>query len=198
MERLGLPALFTIALIESAGIPLPIPYYLLLMNAGVSHRSSLLAGAVVVVVCGTATILGSLGLFALTRLRGSWLLGRYSTYLGLGESRMNRMRAWYSRHGRSAVFFGRLIPGLETPTTVVAGITMVPWLQFAVSATAAAAITSTAYYCLGSLLADGTARLIARMAGFLVSAPLWLLIFAAVLVAAFAGLRAWHWFPTRR
>ena len=198
MDQLELPALFVVTLAESAGIPLPLPYYLLLVYAGIRHRSSLWAGVTAVAACCLAITLGAFMLFALIRCWGPPFARKSGRYLGRSLVHVDRTQAWFTRHRRSAVFVGRLIPGLETSTTAVAGIMRVPWTQFLVSAGAAAVITSTAYYSIGSLFGDVATRLITRMATYHPAAPLWAVFVGATLLLASACLWARHRTLTRR
>jgi membrane protein DedA with SNARE-associated domain len=147
-----LPALFVFLLIEEAGVPLLFPGDTLIMAAGARPDRTLAGALLVLAAASSAAALGSSVLYALVRRGGRPLLVRYGRFLHLSERRVATMEGWFRRHGALAIVVGRLVPGLRTPTTVMAGLFGVPYRTFAPATAVAALLWAAAYYLLGALL----------------------------------------------
>jgi membrane protein DedA with SNARE-associated domain len=137
--------------IEEAGIPLFFPGDVLVMAAGVRDRTFLNA-VVVCLVAALATSVGSSILFSIVRRKGRPFLYRYGRYLHLNESRIERLARWFRKHGAMAIVIGRVVPGMRTPTTVMAGLFDVPYRTFAPATTLAGVIWALMYFYLGVAL----------------------------------------------
>ena len=59
---------------------------------------------------------------------------------------------WFSRHGRSSIFFGRLIPGVRSLISLPAGTTRMPLLTFSLFTIAGTLVWSTVLVSLGAAL----------------------------------------------
>jgi membrane protein DedA with SNARE-associated domain len=147
-ELLGM---FAFIGIEEAGIPLFFPGDTLVIAAGVRDRSPLNA-LVVCVVAALATSVGSSILYAVVRRKGRPFLDRHARLLHLDEGRIERMAGWFRRHGAIAIVVGRVVPGMRTPTTVMAGLSGVPYRTFAPATTVAGLIWAALYFYLGVAL----------------------------------------------
>ena len=159
----------------------PIPSEVILPLAGfIAQRGDM--NIVLVIVLSTAGAwLGALVLYGL----GAWL----------GEERAVRLLAklplvdredfekasdWFSRHGRPAVFFGRLIPGVRSLISLPAGAQRMPLLTFSAFTLAGSAVWNSLLVLLGAAL--GTQyELLDRYSAYLDYA-----VYAAV-----AGLIGW-------
>ena len=145
-------ALFFLVLIEEAGVPIPIPGDTLVMLAGLERHKTVTYVAAVIGFSSLAVFIGSSLLFLLVRRGGRPLLEKYGKFLHLNQRRLDRIERWVARRGRFALIFGRLIPGLRMPTTVMAGLSGVPYSVFAPTAAVAALFWATFYFALGALL----------------------------------------------
>lgn len=111
----------------------------------------------------------NLGLVVITSTLGAWVGALLLYWLGvaLGLDRSIRMLArlplvdredfekaagWFSRHGRSAVFFGRLIPGVRSLISLPAGAARMNLLVFSAFTLAGSAIWNTLLIGLGAAL----------------------------------------------
>jgi membrane protein DedA with SNARE-associated domain len=119
----------------------------------------------------------------------------YSLGAWLGEDRAIRLLAklplvdredfekaseWFSRHGRPAVFFGRLIPGVRSLISLPAGAQRMSLLTFSLFTVAGSAVWNSLLVLLGAAL--GTQyELIDRYSAYLDYA----------VYAAIAGLLGW-------
>jgi membrane protein DedA with SNARE-associated domain len=145
------PGLFIFLAIEEAGVPLPLPGDTLIMYAGVRSRSGDTIAALAIVLVALAAMLGSSALYWLARRGGRPALARYGRFLHLHPERVDRMEVRFHRWGVWAIIFGRLIPGLRTPTSVMAGLFGVSYRIFAPCTALSALLWTLFYFYLGAL-----------------------------------------------
>lgn len=144
--------LFLMILIEEAGIPIPIPGDALIVIAGLEPHRGPLYAIHVIAVSSTAVFLGSSLLYLVSRKGGRPFFRRYGRYILLDEPRLAKTEGWFTRWGRLAIIFGRLIPGLRIPTTIMAGISAVPPATYFPTAAVAGVIWSAVFFFLGALV----------------------------------------------
>jgi len=145
------PGLFCFLLIEEAGVPLPLPGDTLIMYAGVRSRGGDTNALLAIGLVAAAATLGSSALYWLARRGGRTALARYGRFLHLQPGRVDRMEARFRRWGVWAIILGRLIPGLRTPTSVMAGLFRVPYRVFAPCTALSALLWTLFYFYLGAL-----------------------------------------------
>jgi len=146
------PTLFGLILIEEMGVPLPLPGDMLIAYAGGRPGRSPLDAMAIIGTVALATAIGSSLLFLLARRYGPWMVGKAHRVLHLRPERVTRMQVWFRERGAVAIVLGRLIPGLRTPTSVMAGLARVPYRVFAPSTMLAAIIWAAFYYYAGDTL----------------------------------------------
>lgn len=111
----------------------PIPSEVVLPLAGVLAGTGDLDLVLLIVLSTLGAYLGALVLYAL----GAWA-GLERSIRGLSKLPLvdredfERAAGWFSRHGRSAVFFGRFIPGVRSLISLPAGAERMPLLSFSV------------------------------------------------------------------
>jgi membrane protein DedA with SNARE-associated domain len=71
---------------------------------------------------------------------GREFVHRHGRWVHLGPERFARAEAWFDRHGRPAVFFGRLTPLVRSFISIPAGVLDYPFRPYVVLTTAASAI----------------------------------------------------------
>ena len=145
-EALGL---FLFLLIEEAGVPLLFPGDVLIIAAGARPDRTPDRVLLVLGSAALASTMGSSLLYLLARCGGRPLLERYGRFLHLSEGRLATVERWAERHGAPAIVLGRLIPGLRTPTTIMAGIALIPYRTFAPATALAAVLWAASYYAIG-------------------------------------------------
>lgn len=150
-EAIGL---FLFLLIEEAGVPLLFPGDVLIIAAGARPARTLEGALLVLGAAVLASTAGSSFLYVLARRGGRPLLERYGRYLHVSEKRLATVERWAERHGAPAIVVGRLIPGLRTPTTVMAGIALIPYRTFLPATACAAVLWAAGYYAIG-VFAEG-------------------------------------------
>ncbi len=120
VSNYGLIAIFTVILLESAGLPLP-GETMLLTGAVLAGNGKGLDIFAVVATATAAAILGdNLGFWVGRRCRLKLLL-RYGRYVHLDGSKLKLGQYLFLRHGGKIVFFGRFVALLRTFAAVLAG-----------------------------------------------------------------------------
>ncbi len=145
--------LFLLMLVESAGIPLPLPGDSFVALAATRQHFSLGYEALVTSVILAGTLIGATILFFISRAGGRPLLERYGKYILLEQKRLHQVENWFRRSGRWVIIAGWLIPGLRIPTVVMAGLSGMPYFAFLPMAALACFIWTTLYFWIGVLLA---------------------------------------------
>jgi undecaprenyl-diphosphatase len=152
--------------------------------AGFLAAEGVLRVAVLLPVVCTAAILGNFVGFALGWwLRGVWIL-RHGGRFGLRAERVERVEAFFRRHGGMAVLLGRFSPPLRAGVPFVAGASQVSLRTFAFYTVVGGMLWGTGAVLLG-YLAGSSWRTVERWAG---RADLIVLA-----VAALAAVLAYRW-----
>jgi membrane protein DedA with SNARE-associated domain len=103
----------------------PIPSEVILPLAGFLSQRGDLNRELVVVTSTLGAYVGGLLLYALGAALGLERSIRWLSKLPLVDrSDFEKAADWFSRHGRAAVFFGRLIPGVRSLISLPAGATI--------------------------------------------------------------------------
>jgi len=125
LQAWGPAGVFVLAVIDSAGLPLPVGVDALLVTVAVlDRRAAWLAAALAV----AGSMVGCLFLFFLARKGGMYYLDKH-TQAGRGA----RLREWFRRYGLLTVFVPALLP-VPLPVKVpilCAGALGVPVIRFA-------------------------------------------------------------------
>ncbi|MCC3313802.1 DedA family protein [Nocardia africana] len=155
----GLVAIVVLMAAESACIPIPSEVTMLL---GGALAAGAVGGAhpnlVAVIVAGT---LGNVAGSYLAWLAGRWggrpALHRWGRYVLLRTEEVDRAQEWFDRHGRAAVFWARLLPGIRTFISLPAGIAEMPGMRFGIY-TVAGCLPWTAALAIGGYFAGANWR----------------------------------------
>jgi len=83
--------------------------------------------------------------------RRAWV-ERHGKWLTLGARDLDRAQAWFRRHGRTALFVGRMMPGVRTLTSLPAGFTGMPLALFLLYSAAGTLIWTAALAYAGVVL----------------------------------------------
>jgi membrane protein DedA with SNARE-associated domain len=140
----------------------PIPSEVIVPLAGylVSRGELMFVG---VVVAGTlGAVLGALLLYALGRKLGERRLkefaDRHGRWLTLSRRDLDRAKRWFDRHGMTAVFFCRLVPGLRSLISIPAGIARMNFALFLACTIIGSALWTAALAWVGYLLGSNFDR----------------------------------------
>jgi membrane protein DedA with SNARE-associated domain len=188
LQRYGAPASLALLYIEESGIPLPIPgdvyvVYLGSLSAGSPPRwIASLFGIIAVVIAG------STNLYLVSRRWGSRLLEhRLGAVLHLDPQRLARVRSWFDRWGPLVIIFGRHVPGLRIPITVVAGTFRVRYLTFVASVAISTAIWASFWLVLGAKYGRSATSFFAQNSWAYVA-----VVVAIIVVLAYFLVRLWR------
>jgi membrane protein DedA with SNARE-associated domain len=188
LRRFGAAASLALLYLEESGVPSPLPG-----DVYVAYLGTLAAGSVVRSVAAwlgivAAVTAGSSNLYLVSRRWGHRLVEhRLAAALHVDRDRLLMAERWMARWGPLAIIFGRHLPGLRIPITVMAGVLEVPYRVFAASVAVSTAIWAGVWIVL-------TARFGARVAGWLGPRP-WLslpVVALGGLLFAYGALRVWR------
>jgi membrane protein DedA with SNARE-associated domain len=173
----GYAAIFTIVMLESAGVPLPGETILVSAAAYAGNKHSLDIRYVIgAAACGA--ILGDNIGFWVGREFGASLISRWGYLVGLDERKRKLGQYLFARHGGKIVFFGRFVALLRAFAALLAGANGLSPVRFLVFNAAGGIVWATAFGLGGYLLGES----IHRIAGpFGWAALIAALVFALVL-----------------
>ena len=132
MDKLGLVGVALMMFLENV-FP-PIPSELIMPAAGFAAAIGELS-LISVIIAGTiGSVLGALPLYYLgSRLDETRLIRlteRYGKYLLITPKDIISAQAWFDRHGKTVVFFGRMIPAIRSLISIPAGMARMSLLPF--------------------------------------------------------------------
>ncbi len=140
---------------EESGVPMPVPGDFFVMYVGRQTGGQLLPLLAAWVALITAVVLGSTNLYLLARRFGRhWVEGRLGRIIHLTPERVARAEQAFRRWGVLAIVFGRHIPGLRVPITVVAGTLRTPYPVFAASVAVSTAVWAGVFLIVGVTIGD--------------------------------------------
>lgn len=154
MQTMGYPGIGLLMFLEN--IFPPIPSELIMPAAGFAATSGGLTlwGAILAGIIGS--VLGQLPLYYLGRVVGRRRLKRWADkhgrWLMVSASSIDRADAAFNRHGKAAVFFCRVVPGLRSLISIPAGIAKMNLATFLLWTTLGTSIWTSALTTLGYVL----------------------------------------------
>jgi membrane protein DedA with SNARE-associated domain len=156
VESLGYIGLVLMVALENVFPPIPSEIVLPLAGFLTGQGRMWFPGAVLAATCGSligAVILYYAGYYfgehrvrALTRRFGKWAM--------ISEADIDKADDWFDRHGRKAVFLGRLFPVVRSLISIPAGIRQMHLGTFLVYTAAGSSIWNTLLIGVGWLLGD--------------------------------------------
>ncbi|HEX4815114.1 MAG TPA: DedA family protein [Nonomuraea sp.] len=153
MEALGAPGAGLAIALENLFPPLPSEVILPLSGFTASRGEMDLLD---VLVCTTlGSVLGALALYWVGALLGRERVLALAARLPLVKAAdIEKTEAWFLRHGRKTVFFGRMIPVFRSLISVPAGVQRMPLPTFTLLTTAGSLIWNTIFVLAGYLLGE--------------------------------------------
>jgi membrane protein DedA with SNARE-associated domain len=154
MESLGAPGAGLAIALENLFPPLPSEVILPLAGFTVSRGRMELLDVLVFTTLGS--VIGALALYGVGALLGRERTLAIAAKLPLVKvSDIEKTEAWFQRHGRKTVFFGRMIPIFRSLISVPAGVERMPILIFTLLTTAGSLIWNTIFVMAGYWLGAG-------------------------------------------
>ena len=153
MERLGGPGAGLAVALENIFPPLPSEVILPLAGFTASQGDFTLASAIFWTTLGS--VVGALLMYAIGVVFGRDRLYRVWEYVPLVKTEdLERTEAWFARHGRKAVFFGRMVPIFRSLISVPAGLQRMPVVQFLAYTLAGSLVWNVTWVTAGYLLGE--------------------------------------------
>ena len=153
VDKLG-PVGVGLSILAETVIP-PIPSEAVLGLAGVLIRSGEMNVVPVVLFATLGSLLGAIFFYFLGKALGPRRSHAFLDRLPLVETEdVDRTFAWFEKHGRSAVFFGRMVPIVRSFVSVPAGVVKMPFLQFLVYTAGGSLIWNSVLIGLGVAAGD--------------------------------------------
>lgn len=189
IESLGYPGIVFLLFLENVFPPIPSEVVIPMAGFTASSGSLSLIG---VILAGTiGAVLGALPLYYIGRLvppdkLESWV-NDHGKWLLLKSKDIERANNWLTEHGRGAVFFCRLIPGVRSLISIPAGSTEMPIPSFLLYTTLGTMIWTAILAYLGFLLGDNYDRIAAALGP--VGTIVWIGIGVVVVVLGIRRMR---------
>lgn len=153
METLGGPGAALIIALENVFPPIPSEVILPLAGFTASQGTVTVPGAIAWTTSGS--IAGALALYALGAVLGRSRFRAIWARLPLVDLEdLDRTEAWFDRHGKKAVFFGRMVPLFRSLISIPAGIERMPLLWFVPLTLAGSLIWNTIFVTAGFYLGE--------------------------------------------
>ncbi|SDG73409.1 membrane protein DedA, SNARE-associated domain [Sinosporangium album] len=178
METMGEPGAALAIALENLFPPLPSEVILPLAGFTASRGQMSLIGAVAWTTIGS--VIGALALYGVGAL-----LGRDRTLAIAGKlpfvklSDIEKTEAWFQRHGKATVFFGRMIPIFRSLISIPAGVERMPIPTFLLLTGLGSLIWNTVFVVAGYTLGENWG-LVEEYAGILSKGVLVVVILAIV------------------
>lgn len=154
IDRLGYPGVGGLVALENV-VP-PIPSEVILPLAGFQADQGDFNLLLLIVVATVGSIVGATVLYAVGAVLGEQrirrLVGRFGRYVLVTVDDIDKATGWFQRHGRSAVFFGRLVPVVRSLVSIPAGVDKMPLGSFLIYTAVGSAIWNTVLIVAGYLL----------------------------------------------
>ncbi|MEV4381280.1 DedA family protein [Streptosporangium sp. NPDC049644] len=153
METLGAPGAGLAIALENLFPPLPSEVILPLAGFTASKGNMGLFDAVLWTTLGS--VIGALALYGVGAVLGRERVVFIASKLPLvSVSDIEKTEAWFAKHGRKTVFFGRMIPIFRSLISIPAGVERMPILVFTLLTTLGSLIWNTAFVMAGFLLGE--------------------------------------------
>jgi len=162
----------------------PIPSELIMPAAGFAAARGDL-NIILVVAAGTfGSVLGALPLYYLGTLfnkeRLILLTKKYGKYVFIKAEDVLSSNAWFDKHGKKAVFFGRMVPGVRSLISIPAGMNKMPLVSFLVLTALGSSIWTTILTLAGFYLGKNYEVISTMLAPY---SKLFLLLAVAIIIA---------------
>jgi len=180
----GYFGIFAAMFLESSFFPFPSE--VIMVPAGyLAYQGQMnLYGAIATGIAGS--LAGAVFNYYLAVWLGRPLLERYGRYLLLSPETLDKLEAFFRRHGEISTFSGRLIPGIRQYISLPAGLSRMPMGRFAFYTALGAGIWVTVLTLIGYFVGQNEERI----APYLHNATL-------IAVAGVAGLVLFYWLRHR-
>ena len=151
LTHYGLVAVFSLMLLKTIGVPVPIPGDLIILTAAVRVAQGKLVGWQVFFAILVALLLGGLIQFVLARGPGRGLLSRFGRYVGLTKPRIDAAAEKIRKGGVPGLTVAILVPGVRGAAIVAAGLADLALRRFLVGLALGSLLFLSLHFFLGYL-----------------------------------------------
>ena len=145
----------------------PLPSEIILPLAGFAASRGQLGLIEVILRTPAGSIIGALSLYGLGRWLGRERFRALAVRIPFVKlSDVDKVEAWFAKHGTKAVFFGRMLPIFRSLISIPAGIEQMPILRFTALTAAGSLIWNSVFIYAGFHLGENWA-LVEQYAGIL-------------------------------
>ncbi|MBD2763178.1 DedA family protein [Kocuria sp. cx-455] len=153
MEAIGAPGAGLLVALENLFPPLPSEVILPLAGFTASQGNFSLAGAIFWTTLGS--VVGAIALYWIGAALGRRRLRVIVDKMPLVDlDDLDRTEAWFERHGKATVFFGRMVPIFRSLISIPAGIERMSFPLFVVLSAAGSLIWNTIFVVAGYFLGE--------------------------------------------
>lgn len=183
--------------LEESGVPMPVPgdFFVMYVGRQTSGQPLLLLAAWLALIA--TVVAGSSNLYFLAHRFGrKWVEGRLGEIIHVTPERLTRAERAFKRWGVLAIIFGRHIPGLRVPITLVAGTLRTSYPVFAASVAVSSAVWAGVFLIVGVKVGPQVGNFLNAhrstyyVVGAVVLIAIGYLVFRTIKVLWFSGPRA--------
>jgi membrane protein DedA with SNARE-associated domain len=176
---LGYPGIFLLMAMESSIVP--VPSELVMPPAGYLAQQGQMHIGLAILAGTLGSLVGAYANYYAAHYLGRPLLYRYGKYVLVGPEKLQRMEAFFLRHGEISTFIGRLLPVIRHLISIPAGLSGMNHLRFTLYTLAGAGIWCTVLAWIGYIIGENQ-QLIMQYSH---QALLWVVVASAALVAGY-------------
>jgi membrane protein DedA with SNARE-associated domain len=162
VDRLGYFGVALLVAIENVFPPIPSEVVLGLAGYTASKGDAWVVGMIIAATIGS--VVGACVLYGLSAaigpVRVRAITIRYGTWIGFGETDLDRAEEWFDRRSRSAVLLCRCIPLVRSLISIPAGFRRMPLVTFTVFTLIGSLVWNTILIAAGYVLADQWERIL--------------------------------------
>jgi membrane protein DedA with SNARE-associated domain len=162
VEQLGYLGVAMLVAIENVFPPIPSEVVLGLAGYTASTGDASVVGMIIAATIGS--VIGACVLYflaaAIGPVRVRAITIRYGTWIGFGESDLDRAEEWFDRRSRAAVLLCRCIPLIRSLISIPAGFRRMPIVTFTVFTLIGSLVWNTILITAGYVLADQWERVL--------------------------------------
>ncbi len=148
----GYLGIFIMMAIESSFVPFPSE--IVLIPAGyLASQGDMTLGMIMAAALG-GSMVGAFINYFLALTLGRKILQRYGKYFFIKESALEKMDAYFEKHGHVSTFIGRLIPGIRQLISIPAGLARMNLVTFSTYTALGAGIWALILTLLGYFIGE--------------------------------------------